>query len=85
MLQSAYRQGNRTETALAMNCQHVEQFVLLDLSAAFNTVEHSFLLSRLSKSFGIRGTALEWLTSYSSNRLQRVSRILMATVPTLSS
>ena len=42
MLQSAYRQGNSTETALlkipndilmAMNCQHVEQFVLLDLSA----------------------------------------------------
>lgn len=33
MLQSAYRQGNTTETALAMNCQHVEQFVLLDLSA----------------------------------------------------
>ena len=33
MLHSAYRQGNSTETALAMNCQHVEQFVLLDLSA----------------------------------------------------
>ena len=33
MLHSAYRQGNSTETALDMNCQHVEQFVLLDLSA----------------------------------------------------
>lgn len=30
-------------------------------------------LSRLSKSFGIRGTALEWVVSYLSNRLQRVS------------
>ena len=55
-------------------CQHVVLLVQFDLSAAFDTVEHStVLLSRLSKSFGIGGTALERFASYLSNRLQRVS------------
>ena len=82
MLQSAYRQGHSTETALlkiqndilmAMNRQHVVLLVLLDLSAAFDTVEHSVLLSRLSTSFGIRGIALQWFASYLLDRSQCVS------------
>ena len=82
LLQTAYRRGHSTETALlkiyndilmAMNRQDVVLLVLLDLSAAFDTVEHSVLLSRLSTSFGIRGTALEWFASYLSGRSQRVS------------
>ena len=81
-LQSAYRVGHSTETALlkihndilvAMNRQHVVLLVLLDLSAAFDTVEHSILFSRLSNSFGIRVTALRWFKSYLSDRFQRVS------------
>ncbi|PFX21804.1 RNA-directed DNA polymerase from mobile element jockey [Stylophora pistillata] len=81
-LQSAYRRGHSTETALlkihndiliAMDRQHVILLVLLDLSAAFDTVEHSVLLSRLSNSFGIRDTALCWFRSYLSHRSQRVS------------
>ena len=82
LLQSTYRQGHSTETALlkiyndilmAMNRQRVVLLVLLDLSAAFDTVEHSVSLSRLSTSFVIRGTALEWFVSYLSERSQRVS------------
>ena len=82
LLQSAYRRGHSTETALlkiyndilmAMNRQEAVLLVLLDLSAAFDTVEHAVLLSRLSTSFGIRGTALGWLASYLSRRSQRVS------------
>ena len=52
VLQSAYRKGHSTETALLrvvndilsnMNKQHVSILVLLDLSAAFDTVDHAIL------------------------------------------
>ena len=46
--------------------------VLLDLSAAFDTVNHEILLRRLETTFGITGTALQWFSSYLGNRSQRV-------------
>ena len=46
--------------------------VSLDLSAAFDTIDHSTLLSRLSTSFGVSGAALAWLTSYLTNHTQTV-------------
>ena len=65
--QSAYRSNHGTETALLkvmndillnMNYQHVTILVLLDLSATFDTVDHSILLNRISPKLGLNGTAL---------------------------
>ena len=56
-----------------LDSQRVTLLVLLDSRAAFDTVDHGALLNRLSTSFRIRGSALQWFTSYLLNRSQRVS------------
>jgi Reverse transcriptase (RNA-dependent DNA polymerase) len=79
--QSAYRRHQSTETALlrvmsdvigSMNNQRVTLLSLLNLSAVFECVHHEILLSRLEKTFGIRDTALEWITLILSGRTQQV-------------
>ena len=81
LLQSAYRRYHSTETALVklandillnMSSQRVTLLVLLDLSAAFNTVDHAILLKRLTTDFGIGRKALEWFSSYLPERSRRV-------------
>ena len=81
LLQSAYRAGHSKETALlkvqndillAMDCQYVTLLVLLDLSVAFDTVDHQVLLRRLEVTYGITRTALQWSRSYLTGRTQRV-------------
>ena len=47
--------------------------LLLDLSAAFDTVYHNILLSRLHERFGVTGKPFLWFQSYLSDRMQYVS------------
>ena len=54
-----------------MNRQHVTLLLLLDLSSAFDTLNHDIMI-RLEMSFGIIGTALQWLRLYLSGRSQHV-------------
>ena len=81
-MQSAYKAKHSVETALlkiqndllsALDKNHSAFLVLLDLSAAFDTVDHHILLDRLSAHFGINGTALKWFHSYLTDRTQLVS------------
>ena len=46
--------------------------MLLDLSAAFDTVDHDILITRLKHHLGITGKALGWIQSYISGRNQFV-------------
>ena len=80
--QSAYRRFSSSETALLikvqnyilsdMDQQEVTLLVLLDLTAAFDTVDHSLLLKTFEGDFGVTDTALVWFQSYLSNRKQCV-------------
>ena len=71
-LQSAYRRRHSTETALlhVMNTVYtasdakITALVGLDISAAFNTINHDVLAIRLESQFGVVGAASSWLWSY---------------------
>ena len=71
--QSAYRPTFSCETALlrlandilvAMETKQITSLLAIDLSAAFDTVDHSVLLNVLEKKFFISETALNWVSSY---------------------
>uniref|UniRef100_A0A667Z0D5 Reverse transcriptase domain-containing protein n=1 Tax=Myripristis murdjan TaxID=586833 RepID=A0A667Z0D5_9TELE len=79
--QSAFRACHSAETALtrvandlllAIDADSTSVLLLLDLSAAFDTVDHSILLDKLTENFGVTGQARAWLNSYLSERTQCV-------------
>ena len=90
-LQSAYRQFNSTESALlkvqndiAMSKGEVTVLTLLDLSAAFDTIDHTTLTKRLSNWYGITGPALDWFSSYLKVRCQQKIRDILSDPVTLT-
>ena len=82
LYQSAYRQFHNTETALLKiyndllceaDANKISILALLDLSAAFDTIDHSILIERLFKTFGLSGRVLDWFRSYLTGRTQAVA------------
>src|SRR5207253_1881290 len=61
------------DALLSIDQQKVSALVLLDLSAAFDTIDHQILLSRLTSNFGITGSAFSLISSYLLNRTQSVT------------
>ena len=77
--QSAYRANHSTETAVTavhnelmrnIDSGKVSVLILLDLSAAFDTVDHRTLLQIFNRRFGLTGTTMIWFNSYLTNRKQ---------------
>ena len=65
--------GIHNDFILAMDRGEVTSLILLDLSAAFDTVDHSILLHRLQHWLCLHGTSLDWFSSYLTSRSQAVS------------
>ena len=97
-LQSAYKTNHSTETALikvqndilrAIDDGNSVILLLLDISAAFDTIDHEILLYRLCSRYGITGKAYEWFKSYLTGRTftvqvaggQSSERALLSGVP----
>ena len=89
--QSAYKCGHSTETALLRVYSDIVTtigkgngsfLVLLDLSTAFDTIDHSNLFDILEKYVGITGDALQFIKSYFSDRSQstRIESIMSGIV-----
>ena len=79
--QSAYRKFHSTETALvkvqndileSLDTGDVTVLVMLDLSAAFDTIDHNTHLQRLEFDFGFADKPLQWTASYLTDRYQTV-------------
>jgi len=80
--QSAYRKKHSTETAMLRvwsdvltsdDVREVTLLGLLDLSAAFDCVDHDIMLHGLEVAFGLTNIALEWIRSFLTDRTQQVS------------
>ena len=79
--QSAYRRHHSTETAIlcvmndminVLDRGHVGALMLLDMSAAFDTVDHSIMVDVLKRRFGVCDSALNWFEDFLTSRSQAI-------------
>ncbi|XP_072022511.1 uncharacterized protein [Amphiura filiformis] len=68
---------------LAVDAGNEAVLVLLDYSAAFDTIYHSIFFERLQSRYGLEGTVLNWFMSYLQDRVQAVvlDKVLSDTFP----
>ena len=80
--QSAYRKGHSTETAILRVVNDIQRAagngqctarLALDISSAFDAVDHSTLTDRARTAFGIHDVALDWLRSFVTERTQQIA------------
>ena len=80
-LHSAHKVNHSTETAvlkvlsdilLALDSADIGMLVMLDLSVAFDSVDHATLLQRLTTSYGLEGSVINCFKSYLNERTQYV-------------
>ena len=80
--QSGYRQHHSCETLnvrmfndmlKSVDENNIVALFLLDMSSAFDTIDHSLLIALLQESYGINSTALNWFVSYLENRTWSVN------------
>uniref|UniRef100_A0A3P9MP71 Reverse transcriptase domain-containing protein n=1 Tax=Oryzias latipes TaxID=8090 RepID=A0A3P9MP71_ORYLA len=94
VFQSGFKSLHSTESALlrvfndillATDAGDHVVLVLLDLTAAFDTLDHNILISRLQQLVGIRGTALQWFRSYLEDRTfcVNINNVLSSSAPLL--
>jgi len=62
-----------SDALTAADTRQVTLLGLLDMPAVFDCTDHSILLQRLKRNFGISGLALQWLTSFLTDRMQQVT------------
>ena len=62
----------KNDIAMSIDNKNAVFLVMLDLSAAFDTVDHTIFVNRLCHTFHIKGCAQKWFASYLQNRKNRV-------------
>ena len=91
-LQSAYREFHSSETVLlydqndmlaSLDAGHSTALLLLDLSAAFDSIDHNISTHRLQHWFGISSAALNLLSSFLSDKFQTVITLASKSNPVL--
>jgi len=89
-LQSAYRAHHSTKTALlkvlsdillTLDSGNLAMLTLLNLSAAFDSVDHDTLLQRLKTSYGLKEAVLDWFESYLRGCVQEVRSTTSSSMP----